>query len=190
MYGEKISLNKYLDDLQIQHIPRYAYGEEVAVLVEKTSDKFSLRRSYQSFTVEAGEPAGAVGRRDRGRYRQRTTRVLHFSSGFLGGPTRGQSPCRFSCVDRNRDGIFGASYLFAGQTKQASRESIKVQTGLKATENAELKKQVADLQDPIKGVLADKDKRIAELLQQVEIVSNARDNALIEKQKADDAATT
>ncbi len=55
-------------------------------------------------------------------------------------------------------------------------------------ENADLKTQVADLQNPIQGILADKDKRIAELLQQIETVSNDRDNALIEKQKLNDAA--
>lgn len=43
-------LQKYFDEVQIQHIPRYAYGEEIAVLVEKTGDRLSLRRSYESFT--------------------------------------------------------------------------------------------------------------------------------------------
>lgn len=52
---EKISLEKYFDEIQIQHIPHYAYGEEVAVLVEKTGDKFSLRRSYQTFAIKLAE---------------------------------------------------------------------------------------------------------------------------------------
>jgi predicted acylesterase/phospholipase RssA/MinD-like ATPase involved in chromosome partitioning or flagellar assembly len=52
IYAEQVSLNKYFDDLQIQHIPRYAYGEEIAVLEERTSDKFSLRRSYYSFAMK------------------------------------------------------------------------------------------------------------------------------------------
>lgn len=43
-------LQSYFDEVQIQHIPRYAYGEEIAVLVEKTGDRLSLRRSYESFT--------------------------------------------------------------------------------------------------------------------------------------------
>ena len=40
----------YFDEVQIQHIPRYAYGEEIAVLVERTGDRLSLKRSYESFT--------------------------------------------------------------------------------------------------------------------------------------------
>jgi MinD-like ATPase involved in chromosome partitioning or flagellar assembly len=46
---EKISLSKYFDEVQIQHLPRYAYGEEIAVLVEKIEDRFSLKRSYETF---------------------------------------------------------------------------------------------------------------------------------------------
>lgn len=44
-------LGSYFDDVQIQHVPRYAYGEEVAILVEETRDRFSLTRSYQRFTA-------------------------------------------------------------------------------------------------------------------------------------------
>lgn len=51
-----LSLDKYFDEMQIQHIPRYAYGEEIAVLVEKTEDKFSLRRSYGAFASKLIEP--------------------------------------------------------------------------------------------------------------------------------------
>lgn len=56
-----IKLNNYFDEIQIQHIPRYAYGEEIAVLAEKSSDRFSLRRSYQAFAsklVESHVPWG------------------------------------------------------------------------------------------------------------------------------------
>ena len=49
-YGlKKLNLNKYFDDVQIQYIPRYSYGEEVAVLVEKSKDRLSLTRSYKKF---------------------------------------------------------------------------------------------------------------------------------------------
>lgn len=47
---EKVILTKYFDEIQIQHIAKYAYGEEIAVLTEKTDDKFSLTRSYRTFT--------------------------------------------------------------------------------------------------------------------------------------------
>lgn len=60
IYGQVgIKLDKYFDEIQIQHIPRYAYGEEIAFLAEKSSDKFSLRKSYQVFAsklVEAQAP--------------------------------------------------------------------------------------------------------------------------------------
>jgi MinD-like ATPase involved in chromosome partitioning or flagellar assembly len=54
--NNSIDLTGYFDDMQIQHIPRYAYGEEIAVLVEKIGDKFSLRRSYESFASKLVEP--------------------------------------------------------------------------------------------------------------------------------------
>lgn len=44
------NLEKYFDEVQIQHSPNYAYGEEIAVMVEKVEDKFSLSKSYRDFT--------------------------------------------------------------------------------------------------------------------------------------------
>ncbi len=46
---EKCDLNEYFNDVQIQHIPRYAYGEDIAVMVERSVDRFSLTASYKSF---------------------------------------------------------------------------------------------------------------------------------------------
>jgi len=45
-----IELGDYFDEVQIQQIPRYAYGEEIAVRSEKLGDRFSLKRNYQNFT--------------------------------------------------------------------------------------------------------------------------------------------
>jgi formylglycine-generating enzyme required for sulfatase activity/cellulose biosynthesis protein BcsQ len=44
-------LGNYFDDVQIQHLPSYAYGEEIAVLVEETRDRLSLTQSYLRFTA-------------------------------------------------------------------------------------------------------------------------------------------
>ncbi len=52
------NLQSYFDEVQIQHIPRYAYGEEIAVLVERTGDRLSLKRSYESFTERLIEFTG------------------------------------------------------------------------------------------------------------------------------------
>ncbi|MBN2089216.1 TIR domain-containing protein [candidate division KSB1 bacterium] len=46
---EKCDLNDYFNEVQIQHIPRYAYGEDIAVMVERYVDRFSLTASYKSF---------------------------------------------------------------------------------------------------------------------------------------------
>ena len=43
-------LTQYFDDIQIQHIPRYAYGEEIAVQLERSTDRLSLAQSYDKFT--------------------------------------------------------------------------------------------------------------------------------------------
>ncbi|UFZ06512.1 TIR domain-containing protein [Bradyrhizobium ontarionense] len=45
------SLRTYFDDVQIQHVPKYAYGEEIAVLAEGTADRLSLTRSFQRFSA-------------------------------------------------------------------------------------------------------------------------------------------
>ncbi len=54
-------LGPYFDDVQIQHVPSYAYGEEVAFLVEETRDRFSLTESYLRFTawLTKGDPPWA-----------------------------------------------------------------------------------------------------------------------------------
>jgi cellulose biosynthesis protein BcsQ len=46
---ENIDLQDYFNEVQIQHIPRYAYGEQIAVLIEKNEDVFSLKRRYRKF---------------------------------------------------------------------------------------------------------------------------------------------
>jgi len=47
---DRCNLTKYFDDVQIQHVPRYAYGEEIAVLEESGTDRLSLARSFENFT--------------------------------------------------------------------------------------------------------------------------------------------
>lgn len=44
------TLQDYFDQVQIQHVPPYAYGEPIAVLTERGSDRLSLTRSYQDFS--------------------------------------------------------------------------------------------------------------------------------------------
>lgn len=43
-------LTEYFDDVQIQYIPFYAYGEKIAVLLERSEDRLSIARSYEHFT--------------------------------------------------------------------------------------------------------------------------------------------
>lgn len=44
------NLNDYFKEVQIQQSPNYAYGEEIAVKVEQTMDRFSITKSYETFT--------------------------------------------------------------------------------------------------------------------------------------------
>jgi cellulose biosynthesis protein BcsQ len=48
---ERFDLGEYFEEVQVQQTPDYAYGEEIAVLVEKQRDRFSLTRSYQTFAA-------------------------------------------------------------------------------------------------------------------------------------------
>jgi len=43
-------LTNYFNDIQIQYVPRYAYGEEIAVLSDRSEERLSLARSYENFT--------------------------------------------------------------------------------------------------------------------------------------------
>ncbi len=43
------NLTNYFDNVQIQYKPRYSYGEEIAVLSERTEDRLSIARSYENF---------------------------------------------------------------------------------------------------------------------------------------------
>jgi len=50
VYGlPECDLSEYFTEVQIQHVPDYAYGEQVAVLVE-TESRLSLKRSYEEFS--------------------------------------------------------------------------------------------------------------------------------------------
>lgn len=44
------SLEDYFNDVQIQHVPRYSYGEEIAALIEPSEDRLSLAKSFNIFT--------------------------------------------------------------------------------------------------------------------------------------------
>jgi eukaryotic-like serine/threonine-protein kinase len=48
------NLDKYFDEVQIQQSPNYAYGEEIAIMEEKSQDRFSLTGSYEIFTEWLG----------------------------------------------------------------------------------------------------------------------------------------
>lgn len=43
-------LTGYFDEIQLQYVPRYSYGEEISVLKERAEERLSLARSFKSFT--------------------------------------------------------------------------------------------------------------------------------------------
>jgi tetratricopeptide (TPR) repeat protein len=47
---DECDLEAYFDDVQVQYVPSYSYGEKLAVLLESGSERLSLSRSYESFT--------------------------------------------------------------------------------------------------------------------------------------------
>jgi eukaryotic-like serine/threonine-protein kinase len=54
----KCNLTEYFDEVQVQHAPDFAYGEQVAVEVEETDTRLSLRRSYETFTDRLASVSG------------------------------------------------------------------------------------------------------------------------------------
>jgi cellulose biosynthesis protein BcsQ len=191
VYGEKIKLNNYFDELQIQHIPRYAYGEEVAVLIEKTADKFSLRRSYQSFAmklVQAQAPwegeieEGTTADRAEGAI-EKLRKSFQPVISLFGGPERTIAVALMLAL--------AAAYVYytfsQTQRHQASNQNLQLQLKETQLQNADLKKQVDDLQDPIKGILTQNKQTIDQLTQQLQDASKARDDATKDAQAQRDA---
>jgi hypothetical protein len=44
------NLEGYFNEVQLQHVSRYAYREDIALLVERGGERLSLARSYENFT--------------------------------------------------------------------------------------------------------------------------------------------
>ena len=42
-------LSEYFNEVKIQHVPKYSFGEEIAVLSTNTEDRLSLAASYENF---------------------------------------------------------------------------------------------------------------------------------------------
>ncbi|MFY9608645.1 MAG: hypothetical protein WAU45_08545 [Blastocatellia bacterium] len=62
-----VKLENYFDEMLVPHVPYYAYGEEIAVLTERTSEVSSLKRRYDSFAkrlVDSKTPWGEVNEVD------------------------------------------------------------------------------------------------------------------------------
>jgi ABC-type phosphate transport system substrate-binding protein/MinD-like ATPase involved in chromosome partitioning or flagellar assembly len=63
VYGlQGCDLTEYFDKYQLQYVPRYSYGEEIAVISERTGDRLSLAYSFENFTeklVNNENPWGA-----------------------------------------------------------------------------------------------------------------------------------
>lgn len=47
---KQCDLTTYFDEFQLQYVPIYSYGEEIAILSERTEDRLSLARSFEDFT--------------------------------------------------------------------------------------------------------------------------------------------
>ena len=50
VYGlDKCNLDSYFDNIQIQYVPEYSFGERIAVLQDQDTTRLSLGRSFESF---------------------------------------------------------------------------------------------------------------------------------------------
>jgi MinD-like ATPase involved in chromosome partitioning or flagellar assembly len=47
---QECDLTTYFDEVQLQYVPHYSYGEEIAVLSERAEERLSLPRSFDIFT--------------------------------------------------------------------------------------------------------------------------------------------
>jgi hypothetical protein len=200
VYGRaEVKLDRYFDEMQIQHIPRYAYGEEIAVLKEKIVDKFSLRRSYETFankliddrvpwegeiTHQGAGPESAAG-------------LSKLVSSLLDSLTRSKRSVLMAAVVSMLAITFSTSVFSYYQFQKSEKLRASLETSLKQEHqtSAGLSEQLAlseqrvqELQKPIKQILEDNQKTIDVLGKQVSDVSKERDtavqNAQIQQNKA------
>lgn len=175
---KEIKLTKYFDVMQIQHIPRYAYGEEIAVLVEKIGDKFSLRQSYQTFAsklVEYHVPwEGEIKELDSSH--ETTTKVSSFADWLLGALRSGSTrkSIRMTLVSIIiLVALLGTTFSFY-QSQKAQRYSAALVQEQQRT--ALLQQQLSELQQPLQLIKA-KDDKINALYEELNQVSMDRDAA-------------
>ena len=185
----RIRLDKYFDEMQIQHIPRYAYGEEIAFLIEKVVDAFSLRRRYQTFAKKLAEGQapweGEIKEyvSDSAAPSALTSLAESFFDIFsLSGATR---QARSFVALLLLALVIGASLIAYFQFHKAQVLTQSQQKLL--VDNAELRKRVDSLEDPIKGILKENNDRIAELTQQANSVTQERDTARADLKTQSDA---
>jgi len=48
-FGLEVDLTEYFNEVSLQHVPDYAYGEPIAVELETSDSRIFLRRSYEAF---------------------------------------------------------------------------------------------------------------------------------------------
>ncbi len=87
VYGlGKIDLNHYFNEIQIQHEPKFAYGEQIAVLNEKSKDRLSLSESYNKFLsrlIGADDIWSAKSNNTRNIYVSFEDDVIDFANGLI-----------------------------------------------------------------------------------------------------------
>jgi cellulose biosynthesis protein BcsQ len=180
----EINFDKYFDEMQIQHIPRYAYGEEIAVLLEKIGDKFSLRRSYQSFAsklIEARAPwegeineSSSVAASPSG-LTTFAASLREILESIIRKPARAAMVVLLVILFAATSALAFYQYRRAQQT-DASLTADRAKIDQLTSANALLKQKLEEVQEPLKA-LEKKDQTIKDLYARLNEVSTARDAA-------------
>lgn len=181
VYGlPSCDLNDYFDEIQIQQVTDYAYGEEVAVLAEKRRnyrDRFSLTRSYAEFTTRLVQTSGP--------WQSLDGNVAAGEEGSAqSGPTIAERlrPAR-EYLQRHLTQILVTGVLAAltlafvvwlqwrdaaGQRREAEQQRTATESQLRISEQRlqESEQKVKDLEQPLKALQA-KDVEIKGLVDQV-----------------------
>lgn len=79
-YGlQECDLTDYFDEFQLQYVPKYSYGEELAVLSERSEDRLSLARSFENFSeriISSENPWEDIRTLDESDYKDRPLQVF------------------------------------------------------------------------------------------------------------------
>lgn len=179
-----VNLSEYFDEMQVPHIPRYAFGEKIAILDEGLEDKFSLRLGYKTFTnklIEDNLPwEGKIEHpsRDEEKVNRKSKKETNIKSSFLG-----TDPIKTLQIVFLLFALFSGIYIYFLYTQSVKDFAIANK------QNADLQQRIFELEKMSPLIeeknkdLLDKEAKINELYNQINSTGTEKDKTIFDLQQ-------